>query len=127
MRWTRSAAIGSAVAMAALVTTNCASMRSTDWTNHKISEVIRKLGRPAEIRRYPHSTVYVWNETKTTLYSTFGGSSDPHGGFDTDPYCVSWRFSVDQDGTITNFSVQELPGICEPSVGTKESRYPWSP
>lgn len=127
MRRTRSAAIGSAVAVAALVTMSCASMRSTDWTNHNISEVIRKLGQPAQIHRSPTSTTYVWNQTKTTLYSTFGGSSDPHGGFDTEPYCVTWRFSVDRNGTIASYTVEELPGICEPTVGTKDSGYPWNP
>ena len=84
------------VAVAAFLTSSCATTRPPDWTNHNISEavkelgpptailsqVIRKPGQPTEILPCPDARVYYWQQTKTTITSTFGSSSDPHAGSD---------------------------------------------
>ena len=125
---TGSAAIGLAVAVAAFLTSSCATTRPPDWTNHNISEVvkelgpptailsqvIRKPGQPTQILPCPDACVYYWQQTKTTITSTFGSSSDPHGGSYNSTSCLMSLFSVARDGTITHYEEHQLPWVCDP-------------
>src|SRR5512135_706096 len=106
MRTTASTAATLAVAALALLTPGCATMQSTDWTGHDISEVIRRLGQPTDVHRAPAGTVYLFKEIRTTTEST-PSISDPHDGFETRPYYRVWRFSVDANGKVTSYEVEK--------------------
>ncbi len=92
----------------ALLAAGCATMQSTDWTGHRISEVVTRLGRPTQVTRTDDGATYVWKQTRSTVRAN-KGFAEPHDGFDTTAYTLVWRFSVDSDGRITSYSMERNP------------------
>ncbi len=97
-------------AVCTLLGAACATMQSTNWTGHRISEVVKKLGQPTEITRSGDAAVYVWKEPRTSVQSTTG-FDQPHNGVDTSAYVQVWRFSVDANGRITRYSMERRPWL----------------
>ena len=94
------------VVAAAWLTAGCASMQTTEWTGHKIAEVIKEFG-PAT-RSVPASggqTMYMWVREHSFPQSSWaGGPGQPSVATTTRKQITTWTFMVNADGTIVSWN-----------------------
>jgi hypothetical protein len=96
--------VGAAVVVAAAcLTAGCASMKTTEWTGHKIDEVIKELGPPSHITTGEDGRkIYEWTLHRTVPEPS--ESVDAKGNLRNSTAwrdsLHTWSFVVREDGTI---------------------------
>jgi hypothetical protein len=92
--------------LAALLVVGCASARFTDWTGHRIDEVIKKFGPPT--RTVPTSDggrMCVWEFQRSAPASSWGaGAGGPAVVTSANNYVSTKTFWVKPDGTVASWN-----------------------
>ncbi len=105
MNWRTSTLVGAMLPALVLLATGCASMQTTEWTGHRIDEVIKEFGTPD--RTMPSAdakTMYVWNKASEFTTGSWSGTSVAPT---TQKRMTTWTFLVNQEGVIVSWNRQE--------------------
>jgi len=100
----RVSAVGVALVVAAVcLVAGCATMQTTEWTGHRINEVIKEFG-PAT-RTVPAAdgqTMYVWVREHSIPRSSWGAGGTVSTTSTTQ--ITTWSFLVNKDGTVVSWN-----------------------
>jgi len=93
------------VVAAACLVAGCASMKTTEWTGHKIDEVIKEFG-PAT-RTVPAAdgqTMYMWVREHSFPQSSWSsGPGQPTVATSSRKQITTWSFLVNQERTVVSW------------------------
>ena len=104
--------IGTAVAflLAAGLTAGCATTSPSDWTGHRIDEVIKEFGKPTgSYLTGEGRTMYVWTRRFAVVEKDVMDLPGSGGHFQVPgvgEHSLTWRFLVNPDGTVAGWSRQ---------------------
>jgi hypothetical protein len=103
----RISGVGLAVVVAAAcLVAGCASMKTTEWTGHKIDEVIKEFGPPTRtVPTADGQTMYVWEREHSFPQSSWGGGGTV--ATTSRKQLTTWSFLVNQERTIVSWHRDE--------------------
>jgi hypothetical protein len=106
----RISGVGVALVVAAVcLVAGCASMQTTEWTGHKIDEVIKEFGPPTHtVPASNGQTMYVWVREHSIPQSSW--ASGPGGSTvatTTRKQMKTWSFLVNQERTVVSWNLEE--------------------
>jgi hypothetical protein len=103
---TSGAAFAVAVAAAVLLAPSCASTKLTDWTGHRIDEVIQEFGPPKTVTPMSNGAkMYVWEYQRTFANPSWGPTGST---MQNERRCTATRtFLVRPDGIVASWNMQD--------------------
>jgi hypothetical protein len=106
----RISGMGLAVAVAAAcLVAGCASMQTTEWTGHKIDEVIKEFGPPTRtVPAAEGQTMYVWEREHSFPQSSWvSGPGGSAVATTSRKQLTTWSFLINQERTIVSWHRDE--------------------